>query len=81
MLVPTAACTVPAAVLPADPPAAPKEPAVPETTPPSLSPAPESITAPSLSRDAVRDVAAILPGWLETVRHLHRMTGAAAPAA
>lgn len=46
---------------------------MPETTPPS--PSPESTTAPSLGRDAVLDVAAILPGWLETVRHLHRQSG------
>jgi len=48
---------------------------VPETTPPSPSTVPEGTTAPSLGRDAVLDVAAILPGWLETVRHLHRQSG------
>lgn len=48
---------------------------MPETTPPSPSAVPEGTTAPSLGRDAVLDVAAILPGWLETVRHLHRQSG------
>ncbi|UVY84391.1 beta-lactamase family protein [Brachybacterium sp. NBEC-018] len=48
---------------------------MPETTPPLFSTVLESTTAPSLGRDAVLDVAAILPGWLETVRHLHRQSG------
>lgn len=48
---------------------------MPEPTPPPFSTVLESTTAPSLGRDAVRDVAAILPGWLETVRHLHRQSG------
>ena len=32
-------------------------------------------TTPRIDRSAVQDVAAMLPGWLETVRHLRRQSG------